>query len=499
MSSLTRSALSGAAWNYGGAAVLVVTQIASTAVTARVVSPQEFGAYATAQTAAGIFSFLALSAISQDILRRPELGQKTVGTAMVMSVASGAFVAIVMWAVANPWSDAWHVQRALPLIRVFAFTLLLGSCATVPLALLRRGLRFGSAAAVETGTQVIGVTVGVVLAIQMHSAMALAIGQAVTAAFLLVAVVALTSRELKLDFGFSEAKRLFSFAGQVSVLNAGFFCLYAAPSWIVARMFGASTLGLYSRANVIVGLPLSYLTTGLTKVMYPLHGHIGTQVARMRTLLGEAIALATGFAWPLFALVAGAAGIIVQVLLGPSWHGTTPLLQICVLIACGNLPWVLLTNAAEALGWMRLVWVRQAVYLIALCTGIALIHFAALGVTELLLVVAAAQWAAYGLMVVSFVRRGYLDSRLMARSHLIHGAVALGAFGGSALCARLLSRSPIGLRVLGELVTALVVVLVLVIARSRIPATRLLGERLEYVVPGGRARLLVRLGLSLPR
>jgi O-antigen/teichoic acid export membrane protein len=498
MSSLTRSALSGAAWNYSGAAVLVVTQIASTAATARLVSAKEFGAYATAQAAIGIFSYFTLTAIGQDILRRPELGSKTVGTGTNMSIANGTCVAVVMWLVAGPWSDAWHVPSAAPLVRVFALTLLLVSCSTVPLALLRRALRFGPAAAVETGTQVIGITVGVLLAIHMHSAMALAIGQTIAAGTLLVAAVTLTRRELRFDFAISEVRVLFSFAGRVSALNVGFYSLYTAPAWLIARMFGAHTLGLYSRANVIVGLPLNYLTTGLTKVMYPLYGRVGSNIDRMRALLSEATAVATGFAWPLLALVAGAAPIIVELLLGPNWAGAAVLLQLCVLIACGNLPWVMLTNAAESFGWMRLVWVRQVAYLIVFSASVAVVHFSTLGVQELLLGVAAAQWIAYGLTAVAFTQRGYLDPRMTASSQVIHGAVAFLAYVSAALCAHILRNTALAAQVIAEVAVGLGVFGGVVVGRFWYPATRLLGNRLASAAPGNSSRMLVRLGFILP-
>lgn len=498
MSALTRSALSGAAWNYSGAAVLVITQIASTAATARLVSPKEFGAYATAQAAAGIFSYFALTAIGQDILRRPELSPNTVGTGAVMSIASGTVVALVMWFVAGAWSDAWHVPHAAPLVRVFALTLLLASCSTVPLALLRRALRFGLVAAVETGTQVIGVAVGVLLAVQMHSALALAIGQAVTAAILFISTAVLTRGSLRLNFATSEARTLFSFAGQVGALNVGFFSLYTAPSFVIARMFGAPMLGFYSRANVIVGLPLNYLTTGITKVMYPLYGRIGKDIARTRTLLTEGIAIATGFVWPLFAFIAGAAPIVVQLLLGSSWHRTAVLLQFCALIACGNLPWVMLTNAAEAFGWMRLVWMRQAAYLAVLSASVALVHFATFGVNELLLGVAAAQWTAYGLIAAVFMRRDYIGAQLMVHSHVIHGVVAILVYASAALCAHILRHTSVAGQAVGEVVVAAAICGGLVVGRFRYPASRLLGGRLAHASSGNRSRLLVRLGFTAP-
>ena len=57
--------------------------------------------------------------------------------------------------------------------------------------------------------------------------------------------------------------------------------------------------------------------------MSPLYGRIGTEVARRKALLSEAISVATGFVWPLFALVAGAAAIVIQVLLGSGWSGSS--------------------------------------------------------------------------------------------------------------------------------------------------------------------------------
>ncbi len=495
VASLTRSALSGAAWSYAGVAVLVVTQIASTVVTARLVPPREFGLYATAQAAAGIFGYLTLSAVGQGLLRRPRIGPQAVGTAATISLAAGAVVAGIMWAVAGPWSGAWHVADSARLVRVMALTLFLTSCAAVPLALLRHRLRFGAAALAEVGTQVVGVTTGVLLAVHTHSAMALVVGQTITAGTLLAAASWLTRHELRVSFSRREAKELISFAGQVSAQNIGFFALYTAPSWVIARMFGANALGLYSRANLIVGLPLNYFTSGLIKVMYPFYGRIGTQLVRARALLSESVTIATGFSWVLFGLVAGAAPIVVEVLLGSRWHDSASLLRLCALIACANLPWVLLANAAEAFRWMRVVWSVQAAYALVLCSGIALVHFASLGINDLLIGAAAAQWTGYLLLASAFTRRGYLDTRMVGLGHAIHGAIALAAFGAAATCDHLLRDEPVLVRVIGQLAVATIAGGAMVVGRSRIPCSRVLGERLATAAPDAGSRFLGRLGV----
>ena len=483
--SLARSALSGVAWNYSGAAVLIATQIVSTAATARLIAPAQFGAYAVSQAAAGIFGYFTLSALGAGLLRRQVLGPRTVGTAFVLSVASGGVVALTMCLVAGVWSGAWNVPAS-SLVRVSAIALFFVSMSTVPLAMLRRQLRFRSAAAVETAAQVIGVTVGVLLAIQLNSAMALVIGQTVAAGGLVAASAWLARRELHFCFDMVEARELFSFAGHVSALNIGFYTLYTAPSWVIGRGFGAHSLGVYSRANLIVGLPLNYLTTGIAKVVYPLYGRMGTAVARRRTLISEATIVTTGFVWPPIALVAGAAPVVVSVLLGPGWGGSSDVLRLCALIACANLPWVLLANAAEAFGWMQLVWRWQSVYLVVLALGSALVYMDGLSLNGLLGAVAAAQWLGYGTAACTFVRRHVLDGRMVAVAQLVHGIAAGAVFSCSALCAYLLRDVGVGWQVAGQVVVTLGCFGALFTARRRFPASRILRRRLTQAMPGRR-------------
>ena len=494
MRPLTSSALLGAAWNYAGAAVLMAAQVASTAVTARVLVPREFGAYAAAQGAAGVFSYLALTGIGQDILRRVSVSPDVVGTAFVLTVTNGILVAASMWFLADAWAGLWHVSNAAPVIRVLALSLFLGASATVPVALLRRALRFRAAAIVETLSQVGGLCVGVVLAVATHSVIALGVGQSLTALALLASALVLTRTELRVAWRSAEARKLISFAGNVSALNAGFFFLYTSPSFVVARLFGAQALGFFSRANVILGLPLNYLTTGITKVMYPMYGRIGKEVVRTRALLTESVGMATGFIWPFLAIVAGGAPLVVRVLLGPGWSGSVDLLRLCALVAGGNLPWVLLTNAAEARGWMRLVWSRQLVYFLLLTGAVGAVALGNLGVASLLVGVACAQWLAYGLLVIAFVRRECLDARSVLSGHALHGLVALAAYAVASGCASALSGWPVVAQVAVQLLTFAALFFAILSAGSRYPATRILRARLAYADVGAPSRLLVRLG-----
>jgi O-antigen/teichoic acid export membrane protein len=483
VSSLTRSALTGVAWNWTGSAVLVVAQILSTAATARLISPSGFGAYASALALVGLASYFSMGSIGTGLLRRSTLEPAAVGTAAVLCLSTGAATGLAVWLVADPWANAWGVPKAAGLIRILAVSMLVTSAAIVPVVLIRHRLRFGLGAALDTGTQLIGLGVSVALAFALHSPVALAVGQLVSAGCLLVIACSIVRRELRITFVRSEARELVTFSSQVSALSLGAYTANTAPSWFASRTYGAAVLGLYSRANLIVGLPHTYLVTGVMKILYPLYGRVRNDLARTRALIQEGLTLSTGLAWPAYALLAGAAPVVVRVLLGDRWQDAAPLVALCALIACGDFPCSLLTNAAEALGWMRAISLRQFVFLAGVGTSIAVAHFAGLDLRWLLAGVAVAQWLAYGLTLVPFVERGLLASRPLLRTQSIHAAIALVVYAVMLGATTAADGWPIAAQVACVAAVALLACAALVRFRARYPAGRLLARRVATIAP----------------
>ena len=477
--SLTKSALQGVVWNYSGIAILVVVQIVSTIATARLIAPAWFGVYAAAQAASGLAAYFTFATVGLAVLRRSELGEKTVGTAVVISLVAATLVLVALWFVAPTWADAWNIPAATRLIRVLAFSLFFNSLSAVPLALVRRRLRFGASALVETSTQVSGITVGVVLAVFLHTTMALAIGQTVGAGALFVGAIALARRDLRLGFDRGEGRTLLTYGGQLSGLYFSAWAINAIPSWFTSLSFGKFTLGLYNRASLVINLPLGYLSTGITKVLFPLYGRVRDDAVRTKAMLSEGIVLATGYIWPLFAIVAGGAPVLVDLMLGQRWHSAAPLLRLFVLIACGAFPTTFLTNAAEALGWIRFAAFRLFVLLALLGSAVAVVDAAGLGIQALLVGVAIAQWSTYVITLRPFVSRGIVDVRLVLGSHLIHGLVSLAAFGAAFGCAELLAGAGLLAQALAEAVLTVAVCVLVMRGRAWYPASKVLARRMR--------------------
>jgi PST family polysaccharide transporter len=484
-SPLARSALKGVAWTWGGSMVLILAQIASTATTARLVSPREFGVYASALAAAALAGYLTMDGLGPGLQRRSRLEEKTVGTAMTLSLAASSLVALGLWVVASPWAHAWGVPDATWTVRVVAVTLLFNSCAIVPIAVLRQRLRFGTAAVVETSSLVLGLATGAALAFWLHSALALALGQAAGGAAQFLAASVIARDHLRLAFDRADARELSRFASQVGGLNFLAYLAYSVPSWFTARVFGAPALGFYSRASLIVGLPAEYAVRSIFKVIFPLYGRVREDAARTRRLVDEALTLTTGFVWPILALIAGAAPVIVAVLLGNRWDDAAPLIPMFALMAAAWVPCGLLTNAGEALGWMRIIAARQVAFFVCVAAALAVAHYADLSLELLLLGLGVSEWMVYVLTLRAFIGRELLDRGPVLRRQLVHAALAVTAFAASAVCALLLRDYSLLAQVAGQVMIGAAVIGTIALGRGWIPATGVLAHRMG--VPAGQS------------
>jgi lipopolysaccharide exporter len=416
---------------------------------------------------------------------------------MTVSLLASSAIAGCLVLGAPLWAGAWGLPGAAAAIRIFAIAQFGQSAAAVPLALLRRRLEFGRAAVLETTAIVAGMGLGVALAVRFHSAAALAAGQAGGAILLFIATALSTGHDLRPSFDRGEVRGITAFASQVSVLGLVSFLTLTLPSWFVARAFGATTLGFYSRARQMAELPADYAGTGIYRVIYPLYGRVRDSAVRTRTLLSEAVTLTTGIVWPVFALIAGASPLLIAVVLGPRWHSAASLLSLFCLAVSAAVPTGLLTNCAEALGWMRVIAVRQAVLLTCTVAILGAALLAGATVEGMLAGLAAAQWLTYGITLSPFVRSELVSRRVAGIEQGMHALIAAAAYGLAWLCTSLTGGFPSPVRLGCLAATVAAGLAILTIGRARFPAGRVLSRRLAQLAPAGRGRGQWRLRPSI--
>ena len=429
MNPLTRSIVKGAFWTYGTSLVVLVAQLLYTGVTSRLVDPAGFGAYATAQALAGLISYFTLASLGSAVTRAPHLSREQAWTAVLMALGGGAAGAAVLWLFAPVWASLWASPGSVDVIRALGLLTAASPLVAVLVGLLRREMRLRYAALMESSGAVFGMLVGLLLVSQMHDAEALALG--LGAGALATATLAAASG---LGLGPPRVSRngaryLLSFSSQVSVQNLLYFTVNTAPTWLVSRVVGPATLGQYSRANLIVGLPFAQLSAGSMKSLYPGYARVQDDPARMRAAVTDALTAVSGISFVLFGGLVGTAPVTVPLLLGPQWAQATSLVPEFGLSAALTMVFVVLSNAFEAKAMLRSSWRVQGVLI--LCTAAALV--ATLQCSDVLPAAALSLGIGYGgahvYQLVLATRAGLVEGPRILQAYSIHAACGLTLAG----------------------------------------------------------------------
>ncbi len=378
---------------------MVVGQLLYTALTARLISPAEFGAYATAQALLMLVGYFTLSTVGNAIIRHPSLDRKVVGTALVLTGAAGAVVSVVVLLAAPLWADLWHSPDAVLLIRLYAPLTLVGGLAIVPVSLLRRDLHYRSATLIETSSTLIGFGIGAFLAWQLRNAEALVIAQVAGAGALLTLGLLATRSQIGVSYSRVQARSLFSFSAQVSLQNLGHYVNNILPSFAVSRFLGAASLGFFSRATLLVGLPQTFLAQGIQKTLYPIYPRFRDNHEECRRLMTDVASVATTMVWPLFAALAGLAPLVVELLLGARWAPAASIVGPLCLYATANLVYAVFAQFTESFGHLRQIWLVQLSWTLVLVCALGVAVRADADMRAIVLVAAGVQIAVHVLQI----------------------------------------------------------------------------------------------------
>lgn len=472
----SRRVAGGVAWNYAGSAMVIVAQVFYAALTARMLSPAAFGAYACAQALVGLMAYFSLAALGNALTRMTAMPASTAGTALYLAAAAGTVTALLTVLVANAWAAAWRTPDAAYLIALWVPGILASALGAIPMALLRRRLRYASAAGIESVSALIGFAVGGALVLVLRSPSALVIGQVVGAVTTLGAGMAMVRREISRTFSRIEARGLLSFSGQVSAQNLVHYVVLTWPGLVIARLAGSAALGFLSRANVLVTLPMNFVTVGISKSLYPVIAQMKDVDAR-RGALSDVVAVGTYLAWPLLGALAGSASVAVDLLFGPGWGTVAAMVPPVCLFAAANLVYVILASATESIGWLKVTWMIQVAWASALALATALAWQLGADARTYLYAYAVTQIVIHIIQVAILSNRGLVPLRSIAAHELVAGSFALLWFAAAFATSQWLDDSQLLVRlaVLGVVLIALSALTL--IALPRVAAGKALDRR----------------------
>ncbi len=316
---LATRASSGVAWLTAQTWVAKAGGFATLMLLTRLLEPSDFGLIAVAMTVLSLVWLIADLGFGTYLTQVADLTPRLVGTAFWYCVGSGIALAAAV-ALAAPLVEAAFgiAGVAAVMVAVSPAVALVGASA-VPIALLRRRLRFRVLAVQAVVAALVAQAVAVVLALTGFGVWALVAQVLVTQALILVASWISARWRPQRVFSARELRTMLRFGSSVVAINLVAAARLSAENAIVTQVLGAAALGRLSIAQRLVTTTQEVAGAAIAPVSTVVFAQVRDDPARLRRGYDRALSLAYVVAAPALTFILVSAPVLVPFLFGPAW------------------------------------------------------------------------------------------------------------------------------------------------------------------------------------
>jgi PST family polysaccharide transporter len=330
--SSNRAFTSGVAWIAMGNWIEQGVSFVLFLILARLLGAEAFGVMAMASVFVTLSEFLVRESVSEGVIAQKDPTDADYNAAFWLLVGFGvllfAAVALASPAIARFYGEP-EIARLVPWLMS---TVPMIAVTAVPVAILRRELRFKTLAIRAIAGVVAGGIVGIGMALAGYGVWSL-LGQrvAVVATNIALAWFAVGWRP-GFATGRDNLKRAAAFGGSVVGLRAAELAAGQAPILLIGATLGPVATGLFSVASRIVDLLSFLMVTPLRVASQPVFAALLRQNGRADELLATLARFTGLLGFPLFAGVAVLAQPFITVAMGAKWADAAPVLAALSLV-----------------------------------------------------------------------------------------------------------------------------------------------------------------------
>jgi PST family polysaccharide transporter len=367
---LTKSTLSGFAWQYTSFVAQAVMQLVVLAVLARLLSPEDFGVIGLAMIFVGFAALFSQLGVGPALIQRSELTPLHIRVGFTLSVLLSLLFTLLMIPIAPLAAVFLKNDQVTNVLYVVGFNFLFAGFGVVAESLLKRNLRFKSLMWVNVWSYLFGYAlVGIGLAWLDFGVWALVgatLGQSLLKSALLLIV---NPHPLLPSLRRREMRELLFFGGGFTLAHFLNYSANQGDYFVVGRLMGPDALGMYTRAYQLMMLPAKYFGQVLTVVLFSVMAKLQNERQQLAKVYFSGTAMVTLVSAPLGVLMVATASEIISVVLGPKWSDTVLPFQILSLGVVARGSYKIDDALARALGVMYQRSVRDAIYAAAVIIG----------------------------------------------------------------------------------------------------------------------------------
>ena len=351
-----------------------LAQMLCALVLARILGPSTYGVISAATVYVTLTTLLLDQGLAAALVQRPMISERLPGAVATANLATGLVLAVATWLAAPAIADFFHTPALTLLLRVLGLGLMLKALAVTPRAMQQRGLRFRMIAIADIAGGGIGAAAGISAALLGEGSWSMA-WQVLVTDCLIAGWLLVKTRGAAPNFRIAEVRSVLPFSLRIFASNGLAFLSRNADNILVGRFLGVFALSNYSMAYRVLVIPVQMIGQTVNRVAFPTFSRLAEDTARLGVSLLRISALLSFAAVLPMTLAAVASRQLIEIVLGPAWATTAPVLTILAIAGARETVFIITASLMRAKGrgklMLRYEWLATGLQLTGIGVGLS--------------------------------------------------------------------------------------------------------------------------------
>ena len=323
-------------------------------VTARLLTPTDFGYIAALAVFTMLSNLLVESGFTAALVRRKDNTQADYSTAFYFNVALSLIFYSALFISAPAIADYFNMPPLTELARILFLAIVINSLFIIPNIILTRALRFKEIAIAELTGMIVSAVITVSMAMTGFGYWAIA-AQQISQLVVKVGIIwALSKWRPTLDFRFSLLKEVFSFSFLLIISSLISSVTRYAYNFFIGPRYSADDLGYYGQAFKFHQIPYNVISSTITGVSYPVFSSLNKEKERQMLYIQKIMRITAFITFPAMIGLYCIAPNFISVVLTDKWMPMLPCFKILI-IAGIAMPFININlNIFNAIGRPRI-------------------------------------------------------------------------------------------------------------------------------------------------
>ena len=335
MSSLKDKTVKGVIWSAVDRFSAQGIQFVFSILIARLLVPEDYGVIAMLNIFLAVSQTFIDSGFGTALIRKIDRTETDFSTVFYFNIAVAVFFYLGLFFAAPAIANFYNTPLLVPVTRVTAINLVIGSLSGIHNAKLSIAIDFKSRAKISIVSAVLTGAVGLWMAYSGYGVWALVVQTVFAGIIRTIMLWIIVKWYPKLVFSWQSFKEMFSFGSKLlasGLLDTIYNNIYPL---VIGKIFSPSTLGLYAKAKSLADFPSANITGVLQNVTFPVLSSIQNEEDRLADAYKRFLRISAFVIFPLMLGLSSVADPFIRLALTDKWEGAIYLLQ----IICFALMW----------------------------------------------------------------------------------------------------------------------------------------------------------------